>query len=63
MVKQGKKTETTGTLKKKVTELRKKVKSLAQEASNCDSEIHKLQVGAFIARSGFILLHYQFISS
>ena len=24
--------------------MRKKVKSLAQEAANCDSEIHKLQV-------------------
>ena len=44
LVKQGKKTETKGTLKKKVAELRKKVKSLAQEANNCDSEIHKLQV-------------------
>ena len=43
-MKQGKKLQTKGTLKKKVDELRKKVKSLAQEAANCDSEINKLQV-------------------
>ena len=43
-MKQGKKTETKGMLKKKVGELRKKVKSLAQEAAQCDSEINKLQV-------------------
>ena len=42
--KKPKKEETKGTLKKKVGELRKKVKSLAQEAANCDNEITKLQV-------------------
>ena len=39
-----KKIQTKGTLKKKVEELRKKVKGLAQEAANCDGEINKLQV-------------------
>merc|ERR1719192_1123639 len=43
MVKQGKKAETKGTLKKKVAELRKKVKSLTVEASGCDTEIKKLR--------------------
>jgi len=38
-----KKVQTKGTLKKKVEELRKKVKGLAQEAANCDGEIGKLQ--------------------